>query len=469
MANRLVSLLLLPVFTAYLVPEDYGVVAMLMTIGGFLTPVFSLGLGTSIGIVYFNTRESSERQAIMWSAGVLLVISSIVLILIGWILRQPLSRIVLANEGYGAHTAVAIATTAITVIAMPWQLKLQFEERATAFVMTSFFGLVATLGASLWFVVEMKLGALGALSGSLIGQVVGTFIMFVTASSKPTTRDIARWITPLVKQGLPMIPGFFFLFLMQQWVRWPLEWYHGLHAVGIYSVGSSLGSAVGILTGAFISAWTPFALSHANRQEEGAYILGRITFYFIAGFGFVTSLFFLFADPLVRIFTQPPFYEASQVVGLSAATQFVSAIFLMLLPPLYFIQRADNVVATQAVATAIMFCLAELLVPMFGVRGAALTVLLGFVSLVGAQWIAMRFMPVLRIQYDYSRIGLVLALLTGVAVLSFGISFSNPLFGLAFAGSLTVVMALVITFGICSVDEIIREWRGQVAVRSKEP
>ena len=82
-----------------------------------------------------------------------------------WMLREPLSRIVLSNEGYGAHTAVAIATTAMTVIGMPWQLKLQFEERATAFVMTSFFGLVATLCASLWFVVKMKLGALGALSG----------------------------------------------------------------------------------------------------------------------------------------------------------------------------------------------------------------------------------------------------------------------------------------------------------------
>jgi hypothetical protein len=108
----------------------------------------------------------------------------------------------------------------------------------------------------------------------------------------------------------------FFLFLMQQWVRWPLEWYHGLDAVGIYSVGSSLGSAVGILTGAFISAWTPFALSHANRQEEGAYILGRITFYFIAGFGFITSLFFYSQSLLFVSSRRAPFYEASQVVGL---------------------------------------------------------------------------------------------------------------------------------------------------------
>lgn len=459
MANRLVLLVLLPIFTSYLAPGDYGVVAMLITIGGFLSPVFSLGLGSSIGIVYFNSREASERQAIIWSAGAVLLSSSVLLVVVGWMLRQSLSRIVLGDEGYGLHTALAIATTAVGVLAMPWQLKLQFEERATAFVITSFFGLLAMLGATLWFLVKMKLGALGALSGNLVGQLVGTLLLFIVASSNPSTKDIGRWIRALLRHGVPMIPGFFFLFLMQQWVRWPLEWYHGLDAVGIYSVGSSLGSAISILTGAFISAWTPFALSHADRQNEAAHLLGRVTLYFVAGFGFVTGLFFLFAEPLVRIFTQPAFYGASQVVGLSAAAQFFSALFLMLLPPLYFAQRADNVVATQAVATGIMFLLAEFLVPRFGVSGAAFTVLLGFISLVIVQWTTLRMLPVLRIHYDYQKIGLLFALLLGVGVLSFEISFSDPLFGLALAGTVTVAMALIIIFGVCTKGDFVRQWK----------
>lgn len=49
MASRLVTLLLLPVFTAHLVPADYGVVAMLTVVGGFVAPIFTLGLGSSIG------------------------------------------------------------------------------------------------------------------------------------------------------------------------------------------------------------------------------------------------------------------------------------------------------------------------------------------------------------------------------------------------------------------------------------
>ena len=170
MANRLVALLLLPAFTAHMVPADYGVVAMLTVVGGFVAPVFTLGLGSSISIVYFNTTNPAERGAILWSAGTILLASALLLTLLGWVLRHTLSSIVLADEGYGAHTAVAMATTAFGILATPWQLKLQFEERPTAFVLVSFLGLVATVGVSLWLVVGREKGAMGALIGSLVGQ-----------------------------------------------------------------------------------------------------------------------------------------------------------------------------------------------------------------------------------------------------------------------------------------------------------
>jgi O-antigen/teichoic acid export membrane protein len=460
MAGRLVTLLLLPVFTAYLTPGEYGVVSMLTVGGGFVAPVFTLGLGSSIGIAYFNTREPAERQDIIWSASAVLLASALVLTLLGWALRQSLSHVFLADEGYGAHTAVAMATIALGILAMPWQLKLQFEERATAFVLVSFLGLVATVGASLWLVVGREEGAMGVLVGSLVGQTTGTLLLFATAAGKPSVKHILRWARELLRHGLPFIPSFFFLFLLQNWVRWPLEWHHGLDAVGIYSVGSGLGSALGILTAAFISAWTPFALSHADRQAEAVEVLGRVTFYYVAGFGFLTCLFFLYATPIVQIFAQTAFHSASEVVGLSAVGQFLSSLFLMLLPPLYFAKRVGNVVATQAVATAIVFFLGEILVPSFGIRGAAATVVLGFSVLVVVQWIALQRMPVLRIRYDYQRAGLLFVVFGVVAALSFRISFADMGLGFTLAGGTTLVTAAIVFLRICRLQEALRAWRG---------
>jgi O-antigen/teichoic acid export membrane protein len=209
MASRLVTLLLLPVFTAHLAPADYGVVAMLTVVGGFVAPIFTLGLGSSIGIVYFTTTNSAERGAILWSAGTLLLASGLLLTLCGWLLRHTLSSIVLADEGYGAHTAVAMATTALAILATPWQLKLQFEERSTAFVLVSFLGLLTTVAISLWLVVGNEKGAMGALIGSLVGQATTTVLLFAAAADEPSATGIVRWSRELLRQGLPFIPSFF--------------------------------------------------------------------------------------------------------------------------------------------------------------------------------------------------------------------------------------------------------------------
>lgn len=458
-ASRIVVLLLLPVLTSYLTPAEYGVVAMLTVVGGFITPVFTLGLGSSIGIVYFNVTGSRERHAIIWSAGVLLFASGTLLAALGWALREPLGELVLVEPGYGVHTAIAMGTTALGVAAMPWQLKLQFEERATTFVAASFAALAATLGATLWLVAGLRLGAVGALVGALAGQAVGTLFIFIAAARKPSLTDLGRWVGELLRHGLPLVPSFFLVFLLQQWVRWPLGWHHGLEAVGIYSVGASIGAALSVLSTAFLAAWTPFALSHANRQPEAQEVLGSATLYYIAGFGFLGMLFFLFAVPLVQIFAQPPFLGAAAVVGMSAAAHFFSALFLMLLPPLYFAKRVGTVLFTQAIATVAMFLLADALVPQFGVTGAGVVTMLGFAILVVVQWIALRAMPVLRIRYDFRRAGLLMAVFMAMALVSYSIDFSRPAPGIASAAAVAVLAALLV-MRICRLQDLFRAWKG---------
>ena len=198
---------------------------------------------------------------------------------------------------------------------------------------------------------------------------------------------------------------------------------------------------------------------HADRQGEAVQVLGRATLYYVAGFGFLTTLFFLYATPVVQIFTQPAFHSATGVVGLSAVAQFLSALFLMLLPPLYFAKRVDNVLVSQAVASGIVFLLAAILVPSFGIAGAATTVVLGFSALVVVQWACLQRMPVLRIHYDYWRAGLLCLVFSAVAALSFLISFVDPVRGFALAGAAALVTAAIVFLGICRVPDVLRTWR----------
>lgn len=454
--NKLVTLLLLPIFTAYLTPKDYGVVSMLTVVGGFAAPIFALGLGSSIGILYFDTREPRERQSVIWSAAVVLVASAMIMTLAGWMLATPLSRLFLGDDGYAEHTTIAMATAAVGIAGIPWQLRLQFEERPLAFVIVSVLGLVISTAASLWFVVLLNQGAVGALEGSLVGQAAGTVLLIIAAADKPSLDQSFSLMGRLIYQGLPFIPSFGFLFLLQNWVRWPLEWYHGLDYVGIYSVGANLGVAIGLFVNAFLSAWTPFALSYVGREDEAAAVLGRITLYYVAGFGFLTCLFFLYAAPVVQWFAQPTFSRAAEVVGLSAVGQFLSGLFMMMLPPLYFAKRVRIVVFTQALATVVVIGCGELVVPRFGIYGAAGSVVLGFVVLVVVQWVVMNRLPVLKIRYDYRRAGFLMLLFGVVAVISFAINSATFGLILILASGMAIVTGTAVLLQMFRLADILQ-------------
>jgi O-antigen/teichoic acid export membrane protein len=418
-ASRLIAVLLLPVFTAYMSPAEYGALALLTTLSMLLVPLASLGLAGSIGISYFNTSGAEPRHALMWSAGWLRAAAAALLALVGWSARAPLSVLALGSPQFAAPTGLGFALAAVGVLALPWQLKLQFEERPAAFIAASLLGVLVTVGASLWLVVAEGLGAVGALAGALAGQASGAIAAFALAAGKPVARGFACAARELLRNGLPLVPSFFLLFVLQHGVRWVLQWTQGLDALGVYSVGASLGSAMGVLTAAFGSAWTPFALGHAERQDAAPEVLGRVTLYYVALFGFVTCLFFLFAEPLVVLLAHGSFRGAAGAVGLSAASQFLLTLFLLLLPPLYFARRVHNVLVTQSVAVLASCVLALWLVPRYGVVGAAASVTLSCLTLVVAQWLALRVLPVLKIRYDYGAAAVLFAVCAAIGWASF--------------------------------------------------
>jgi O-antigen/teichoic acid export membrane protein len=185
----------------------------------------------------------------------------------------------------------------------------------------------------------------------------------------------------LLKQGMPMLPSFLLLFVIQNSVRWPLEWAHGVEAVGLYSIGSSFGATLTLLTSGLVAAWMPWAMRQAERWEEGRRLVAqRFTQYVIAG-GFLVLLFFCVAQPALSILTPKSYFDAWVVVGLAAAANFLMSVFSLLLPPIYMAKKVSLVLVSQAGAALVTAGAIYLLMD-FAVIGAALAVFIGSLTLV---------------------------------------------------------------------------------------
>src|SRR4030042_2355383 len=82
------------------------------------------------------------------------------------------------------------------------------------------------------------------------------------------------------------------------------------------------------------------------------------------------------------LMTQTAFHEAYKVVGLSASASFITGVFFILLPGMYFVKEVKYVTLIQLFAALVAVGFNLLLIQPFGLLGAAIALMLGFVAMV---------------------------------------------------------------------------------------
>ena len=67
-ASTLAAVLLVPIYTRILSPSDYGVIAILSTLGPILVLVLNLGLGSAMFLAYFRAEGENEKKKVVGTA-----------------------------------------------------------------------------------------------------------------------------------------------------------------------------------------------------------------------------------------------------------------------------------------------------------------------------------------------------------------------------------------------------------------
>src|SRR5262245_39306068 len=176
--TKLIALLLLPVFTAYLAPAEFGAVAMLTLVSAAVVAVFSCGLGVSIGICYFENESPLLRGATIWTAFAVLAGSVAILLAVAAFTYQAAGQFLFGDDRYDELVLLSILACCAGILAQPFSLSLQYREKALQFASISVLAAVAGAATSLYLVMVIGLGVAGIVFGTLVSQVMA-FTLFL--------------------------------------------------------------------------------------------------------------------------------------------------------------------------------------------------------------------------------------------------------------------------------------------------
>ncbi len=417
--TRFIGLFTLPFFTTYLKPEEYGVLAMLALLTMLAQPVFSLGLSAALGPSYFERDDSLNKSKVVWSVFAINIVSSTLLVTAAWLIPVTLGQLVRLPSEYAPLVGLTLTGCALTILVTSFTQQVQFEKQAKFYVAATLASALTAILVSVTTVIFLGLGVKGIVIGQLAGNTV-TFLAFLLIGLKATKPAASYTIAKeLLRQGLPLVPSFAFLFVLMHANKYILEWHAGLDAVGIYSIGFNFGMVISIVTGSIATAWYPFFMSYINRQQDARLIFGRIFTYYVFGVGLICLLIYLVAKPSVMLLTQEVFHDAYIVVGLVAMANFAHTVFNFFLPGIYFQKELKYVSIMQGLSALISLPVNYYLIASLGLLGAGIGLAVNNLLMAGLMygWNYLNRARYLIVAYEWGRIFyfVVLALLVVVS------------------------------------------------------
>ncbi len=400
---RALNFLLLPIYTHFLTPSDYGVMVLAETLAAFLISILSLGFDASIQRLYF--RHVDDSKALSGYVGsvlkfaLLLEIAFLILALtIGPRLQHTLAPTAAVPFRY---IAMALATAVATQFFGYRLVLYQAERRPWSYAILSLlsFGLTASLTIAL--VVYARRGVTGMLGGKLIAAAICLMIALFLARHALGSRFHWAYVRETIAVGAPLVPHLLMALGLISADRFILAYYRDLREVGLYAIAYTLGMVMSLITMSLSQAWAPIYYDLARKGEEGRQVLSKMCAGLIVMLTAVACFGALIAQDFVAHFLDHRYAAAGRVVPWIIGAYLAHSLFSMFALAIMQARRTTLIMGASFVAflgnTALNFAL----IPRWGMYGAAYATLIAYVvEALVMYWFAQR---VFRLNYDLGR------------------------------------------------------------------
>ena len=385
------NVVLVPLYTRKITPAQFGVYALIdISVLGLLT-VASLGLNVAY-LKWFAEAKPSEIPALF--SDMLLpgcAAASILGLTFSLLLLSPLGArwFGMPTREFAWILLPIVFTENLETLLLA---HLRALRRSMAFCGASAARLVAVVGASVWYLSVQHRGLTGVFLGRAVGDVVGVSVLIAMCAG--AFRISCSWtkISGMTRFGVPLVFSALMATMLDASGRYFLSHYGSLAEVGMYGLGTKLSGLMRVLIVApFGVAWGGVMFQIAREKNARAIYSKLLCYVFLVGV-VAAVIMDLFTPALLTIFATPAYFGARRIVSLLLLTQAVGMLQYPASVGIYL--KGFTRVFTLIYGGAFLLDLAmnRLLVPRYGIVGAAFSWLIAWSALVLATAIVSQFL-----------------------------------------------------------------------------
>jgi len=407
--SSMASFLLLPVYTRYLTPADYGVIALLDFVSTILAILIGAGMTQAVIRYHFEATSDEERNSVWWTGFTFLLCMSATFLLLGLLFREGLAELALGEGVQNGRFffVLMLPTMWVNVVGQFLQGYVRVRKWSMLAVGMSGFRLFLNIGLNVYLLAVMDLSITGILIGNLItGSIftVALFIVFIKSLSSYSFHQ--ELVVKFWRFGGPLIVHVLLVSVLHQANRYILRFFVDMEQVGIYSVALGIGQGVYFLCILPFSMIWNVVVYEIAEESDAKMIFSRVFEYVMYGLALFMLGISLFAKTILEIMVTAEFIPAAQYIPVICLAYLFYGLHEHFKVPVMLAKRTVMLLPVSVLAVSVNIGTSILLIPFLGTSGAVWASVVAFaVFSFGGLY---RYRKIDVIEYPLKRLGLVL-------------------------------------------------------------
>ena len=369
------SFFLLPLYTAYLTTEDYGITSIANSFVNTMVFVVAFSLFSAIMRFYVDLKNDPEKlKRFYGSVSLFTFLSGLIWAGIFAVFRSPLTQYIFSGVDFYPVILICIIELIFTCQMTIFDDILKSQQKAMASSVLSIISFFLRVGLNIWFVVGMKLGATGTLLASAIVCTVYSVLFAFYMVKKRMIEYCLDWtlLKDALKYSIPIMPHNLATKIALFVSKVLIGGVDSLAGLGVYSVATQFGDVADTLQNYIDKAYQPWLYERLNANEkDDNNSLRAIVKVLIGILGLLFVCIALFAQDYILLFIDKSYLNAWKYIPLIVGVYSIKTIYYFYIEVLFYHKDASKKIFIATLTSSLInVLLSAILIPKYSVIGS---------------------------------------------------------------------------------------------------
>lgn len=374
--GKIISFFLIPIYTQILTPQDYGIIDLFAMISSIALMMFTFQINQGMARYYHELSRKFLIKVYASTTLLFTLVSFIFFCTIALVFKDSINNYFFSNELTNETMYVIIALVFVKGLFYITSSHLKWKLEPIKQSICNMANTLLGIAFSFFFIVIEKEGVFGFFKGQLIGVLIGFVISILFSIKDYGPYFSIKILKKLLIFGSPLILSAASIFIITYTDRAMINHYLGLDSIGIYGIGMRISSILSFFVVGLNAALSPLIYNHYKKGElpsELSYVFKIFNVVLIIGI----TILSVFSKEILILLTTPDYYSAKILIPIFSLTILVQS-WSNFSPGLSIAMKTRLITIISIVAGIVNLILNFILLPSFGLIGAAIATLISY-------------------------------------------------------------------------------------------